>query len=53
MHLVFIFLTIFHLASLELAFAQFKIEEISMELSINNATFYIWKKNYGGMETSA
>lgn len=27
-------------------------EEICRELSINKATFYNWKKKYGGMETS-
>lgn len=27
-------------------------EDISRELGVNKATFYSWRKKYGGMETS-
>jgi putative transposase len=29
-----------------------RTEDICRELSINKATFYNWKKKYGGMETN-
>ena len=29
-----------------------KVEEISRELGISNATFYKWKERYGGLEAS-